>query len=77
MQVMILITLMMMRLAMINLLSLVITGFVEGVGGHNQRIRDCPDIHPDQYHHHLHHSHHYLHHHYNQVMLNLIISMPM
>ena len=45
-------------LVMINLLSLVITGSVEGVGGHNQTIRDCPDIHPDHRHLHRHRHRH-------------------
>ena len=60
-------TMTMTGLVMINLLSLVITGSVEGVGGHNQTIRDCPDIHSDhhrchpdrhQCHCHLHHLRH-------------------
>ena len=52
-------TMTMTGLVMINLLSLVITGSVEGVGGHNQTIRDCPDIHSD--HHRCHPDHHQCH----------------
>ena len=67
-------TMTMTGLVMINLLSLVITGSVEGVGGHNQTIRVCPDIHPGhhQHHHHLnHHCPYHIHHHL--LNLNLII----
>ena len=46
MMMMMMLMIMMMMTLVINLLSLVITGSVEGVGGHNQTIKNCPDIHP-------------------------------